>query len=545
MPYEIRTNDGIVIRNIPDDVPPDAPQLRERVARIRSEQKMDPTEGMSGTQKFLAGAGKAFSDIGRGAGQLVGAQSQEEIDEAAKLDKPLMETGAGIAGNIAGNAAAFAPTAFIPGANTYMGAGIIGGALNAAQPVQSGQSRGMNAAMGAAGGMGGQFAGNMLGRAIRPVASRLGAADDALAGAAQREGIPLTSGQLTGSQPLKLAESVMESLPATSGRQIAGREAQQRAFTAAALRRTGIEGAEATPEILGNQRNMLGNQMRKIAEGNTLDFYHPNEQGKQLINRLDSILIEAEKRGKTASEPVRDVVMNIVNEINEQGVMSGKNYQAWRQMLRPLAKTGSDNAHAYGQLRSALDEFFNAQVSTTGGAQAWKDTNRQYANLKTVMQAVGGPGNTAAGYQVPPSQLAAALRQSMGKEGVALGRGDMNELSRIGTKFVRDQIPDSGTAQRQFYRDILTGNVGMGGIGTLGGAGLGYASGDKEGAMIGAAAGAGAGLAAPRLAQALMQSPAGRAYLERGIMPITQAQRKALTALLRTGGMAATPALME
>ncbi len=36
MPYSITTKDGITIQNIPDDVPPDAPELRDRVARIRA-----------------------------------------------------------------------------------------------------------------------------------------------------------------------------------------------------------------------------------------------------------------------------------------------------------------------------------------------------------------------------------------------------------------------------------------------------------------------------------------------------------------------------
>ena len=37
MPYEITTKDGITIQNIPDHIPADAPELRERVARIRAQ----------------------------------------------------------------------------------------------------------------------------------------------------------------------------------------------------------------------------------------------------------------------------------------------------------------------------------------------------------------------------------------------------------------------------------------------------------------------------------------------------------------------------
>lgn len=120
---------------------------------------IDPTEGMSGTQKFLAGAGKAFYDIGRGVGTLVtdafpeaekyGLATRNDIDEAKKLDAPLMNTGAGMAGNIVGNVAAAVPTAMIPGANTVAGGAVTGAALAALQPVGAEDSRLSNMKLGA------------------------------------------------------------------------------------------------------------------------------------------------------------------------------------------------------------------------------------------------------------------------------------------------------------------------------------------------------------------------------------------------------------
>lgn len=109
---------------------------------------IDPTEGMSGTQKFLAGTGKAFVDIGRGAGQLLGLVNQKDIDEAKKLDEPLMKTGAGTAGNIVGNVATYAPLALVPGANTIAGGATIGALTGAIQPVGSSDSRLANIGMG-------------------------------------------------------------------------------------------------------------------------------------------------------------------------------------------------------------------------------------------------------------------------------------------------------------------------------------------------------------------------------------------------------------
>jgi hypothetical protein len=122
----------------------------------------DPTEGMSGLDKFRAGIGKAFVDVGRGVGQLVGAVSRDDVAEARRLDAPLMNTGAGTVGNLAGNVALLAPTAMIPGANTVTGAGVIGATAGLLQPSTSTTETLANVALGGAGGAGGQAIANKI-----------------------------------------------------------------------------------------------------------------------------------------------------------------------------------------------------------------------------------------------------------------------------------------------------------------------------------------------------------------------------------------------
>lgn len=129
--------------------------------------KNDPTAGMSTTERTLAGAGKAFVDIGRGVGQLarkvmpdkaadaIGLPTQADIDEAKRLDAPLMRTTAGKVGNIGGNIAVALPTVFIPGAQSLTGAALVGAGQGFIQPVASDESRLANTALGGAAGAGG------------------------------------------------------------------------------------------------------------------------------------------------------------------------------------------------------------------------------------------------------------------------------------------------------------------------------------------------------------------------------------------------------
>ncbi len=107
------------------------------------------------TTRALAGAGKAFADTGRGVGQYLGLTSRDDVAASRQRDAPLMQTGAGQAGNFGANVAIAAPTMFIPGAATIPGAAAVGAAQGLVQPsVSTGETLG-NAALGGAAGAGG------------------------------------------------------------------------------------------------------------------------------------------------------------------------------------------------------------------------------------------------------------------------------------------------------------------------------------------------------------------------------------------------------
>lgn len=113
-------------------------------------ERTDPTQGMGTGQRLAAGAGKAFTDIARGVGQIAGVVPQEDIDAAKHRDAALMQTGAGMAGNIGANIGIAAPFMMVPGANTVIGGAASGAAFGALQPTASNESRAQNMAVGGA-----------------------------------------------------------------------------------------------------------------------------------------------------------------------------------------------------------------------------------------------------------------------------------------------------------------------------------------------------------------------------------------------------------
>ncbi len=190
----------------------EAPKPKMQVVDpLKAPGALDPAQGQSFWENFSAGAGKAVSDTMRGATQVIGkavqahplyaplvpdtvkrlfGQNQAAIDESAKLDKPLMGTGAGVAGNVAGNVAmtlipgaavgaagkaANAPALLAAGraitAPASYGAAAAGGAaLGGLQPVTTEQGEGrrvLNAGTGALGGMAGRLVSQAIGSGYR------------------------------------------------------------------------------------------------------------------------------------------------------------------------------------------------------------------------------------------------------------------------------------------------------------------------------------------------------------------------------------------
>lgn len=171
--YRVQGPDGSVYRiEGPDNATSE--QIENFAARqftpVEKHQPVSPTDDMGAGERFLAGMGKGMVDLARGAGQRLGLVDQSAIDESRKRDAPLMQTGAGAAGNVAGNLAGLAPALLVPGANTVAGAAAVGGLSGALQPTAGDESALKNATVGAALGGASQwglgklanFAGNKL-----------------------------------------------------------------------------------------------------------------------------------------------------------------------------------------------------------------------------------------------------------------------------------------------------------------------------------------------------------------------------------------------
>lgn len=334
--------------------------------------------------------------------------------------------------------------------------------------------------------------------AISPVTNRLSPQEQRLVAAAQHEGIQLTPAQMTGSNSLRAAEETMARMPLSNTPMQNAFEAQRGQFNRAVMQRAGQAADDASPETIQRAFQGLGQVFDDLSARTTVNV---DPQFGQAVQRVAT---NYGRRLETDVAPVfqsyLDDLAPLIQAANTPGAnpqIAGDVYRTIRSdMATRMRETNNiPLRRALGGLVEALD---NVMERSTSGAlrQEWQEARRHYASLMTIDRAMqGGTQAGRASGDVPFNALTSAVRGS-DRVGYSRGRGDLNELARIGD-YIAARVPNSGTPERMAWQNILTG----GGLFTAGAA---------SGIGLPAAA---AGAAAPWLISRAYNSPAGRAYL--------------------------------
>lgn len=402
------------------------------------EQDREAYNPTTGGDNFVAGVGKAFVDTGRGIKQLFGGMDKADISRQRELDAPLMNTGAGQAGVVAGNIAMWAnPVAVGPRALSVGGkllnAAAGGAAIGGVQPVAEGESRLDNAAMGAAWGGGGQAVASGLG-AVGRALPRGESEKRAAVQYGKSIGVNLGATDLAEKGFIKNVTSQMERLPLSGGR--ARQASNEQAITKAVAGELGLKADKLTPRVFGKRMGEIGDDFNRLSEKNSLVL------DKQLIDDLARVQKESDELVGTG-QLSQNWIDSLISKADETGTISGKAYKSFDSNLGKIIKTGGEKAYALGELRDTVRGAMDRSISPEDAAE-WARIRKQYAVGKTIEPLVA---KTKDGI-IPPSQLMGRMTaDKMGKTRMAQNRaGEMGRLARLG-QYMKE-APDSGTADR-------------------------------------------------------------------------------------------------
>ena len=427
------------------------------------------TEGMSGVEKFTAGMGQGAVNLGRQAGNILGLKgySDEALQEAARVDQALLDTGAGKAGALTGEILATAPvggavgalgkTALRGGTAARLLTGAAGqGAAEGALTAGPG-NRGAGAAVGAAGGVllpkAIRGAGSLLARGVRPTAP---------AKALLREGVDLTPGQMNPRSAFGQLEEAATNVwgvgPLIQDAREAAMGDWRKAARAAALppgarRETAngslesvyqayepaydvAKGFPTAPRIMrtaGSDTPLASfPQVRGAFEAAARD---PNIRADDATRKaahkwLQNKLTQLPGKGRTGTVDSADL-LKLRSEIRAEIRAAGKGQN-------PDMATVSILSQAEQSITDALESQLPRQAT-----DALKATDAQYAQYKILEDAVRRSGDQISG--TTPSQLSAAVKAATPASQYARGGGGpLRKLASSGKQVFDVRTPPTG-----------------------------------------------------------------------------------------------------
>ena len=338
---------------------------------------------------------------------------------------------------------------------------------------------------------------------VSPGLSQLNREQQRLAQLLQSEGVTLTPGQQSGSRVLRGLESTMDTLPGTSGNQNLIRQAQRQQYNRAVLERAGIFGeTSATPDVINRGLDDAGQRMADIYSRNNFDIN---------ATSLNAVAAVAQNVRRYLPESLQRPILNRIEDFTNKirpgaapgsYIVEGPAFASLDSELSRHMRT-SDNAQvreALRELRTALRTGMDGSISGQDAA-ALAEARQHYAVGKQIQETMNAPTRDAVAGDISPAQLARVAASGPGNN-FAAGRGDLRDLAAGGKEFVRDNIPNSGTPERNMWMRLLTGSA-------AGGMGGGYVGLDPvKSALLGAVA-----LGGPAVVQGAYNSGLGRRYL--------------------------------
>lgn len=372
-------------------------------------------------------------------------------------------------------------------------------------------------ALAATGGAVGSGLASGVGKVLRGVTNSLTPETRRLVALAESKfNIPLDASQKTGSKALQTVDSVMDAMPVTSGAQAARKGAQKTAFTREVMKTLGENVDEATPATLTAASERIGGDFERIFSKVKVNLDDEGVQGK-----IGKVLQESfDQLSPDQARIVAKRAGEIIDKIDDNGAVPGKAYQAWRTSVQQQVKA-TKNEWLGTQLRNlyrAVDEAAYKSAADVAEDAALKTARGQYRNMKIIEPLIAKSEDGT----ISPKALR-QLVMNANKDFAKGGGGDLAELAKIGHKLVADQVPTSGTSERQLAQTLLTGGAVGGGTFML--------TDDPQKAL---AYGAGA-MALPKAVQAVIGSRAGQKYLTQGARQLTPLEQALLDRAARLG----------
>jgi len=424
------------------------------------------------------------------------AGREAEILAQREANKHLLETSAGLAGNITGE---LGQAVMLPG-GTIGKAALAGAGMGAVQPTLPEENRAYNIGSGAVLGAAGQGVVNALGKVAQPITNQLGEIGANAVKTLRDAGIPLDAAQATGSALLGRVKAALSDNPFTAGAQNEFSGVQKQAFNKAIAKTMGENADRITPAVISNAKENIGKIYDDVASKVNI------RADDKFLNNLSAIDDEAKNILNDQQYSIIDKnIKNIINKASIEGnQLNASQYQNIKKTLDRLSSSSDTDVAGYARdLRDVLNKGLSDSAEATGNKElvtSLKEANKRWGNMRKIEDVAL---KNAEG-DISPSLLYNSLTTKAKRNAFYAEDNELSKLAAAGKIVLPEKLPNSGTIARGLAQAAVPAAAG---------AAYGLYQGDYVDALKGAAF----GIAAPKLAQAAINNPKLASYLEKGI----------------------------
>jgi hypothetical protein len=292
----------------------------------------------------------------------------------------------------------------------------------------------------------------------------------------QEAGIPITPAQELYNPFASTMETIMRYLPTSAARVAGVEDKQMRAWTKAVNKQFGLDSDIATPEVLDAYQKAWGQRADTLERATAL---RPDDKFAQELGGMRQQYTRGlDETNFNLFDRQLNRIAEFVNARSQGAELPGTNFRVIDSELRAEINASKNSANAadreYARALERLQSSFyglmersakstkllpNGQPIDFNLADAWKNLNRDYARFARVREAMGSASGTDklnTGF-IPPKALAQAERSSIGPEAYATSSDPFTQFIRAGEAVIPNPTPNSGTAQRSFAQDLITG----------------------------------------------------------------------------------------
>lgn len=229
---------------------------------------------------------------------------------------------------------------------------------------------------------------------------------------------------------------------------------QLQAFQRALGKTIGLDDADSlTPDVMEKAYKGIGRQFDDLTKGKTFKVTD------DVVDQLDEIRLLAEDGafGSDGLKTFERITKDLFAGFDMDGTIQGEKLARVRSRLNGIGRKGSDP-----NVKTLASNLESAVVDIIGedAPEALKKAKYQYKNfiaLEPLAQKAQVDGF------ISPAQLSNRVK-AVYKRDYTLGKaGELGDLAKIG-QVIKQQIPNSGTAQRNAANKLLSPAVDMGAL---------------------------------------------------------------------------------